>query len=1059
MNRLLGAGQSLRGLLGGERIRAEAIWPALLSLMANAPSSLGIFCRDAGGALGHRLSGVSPEHVFPLPWIPRSPAAQREMFGTYVVRAEWAHATLLVAVLNYMHGGLQFEICRLAPAAAQKRVMRQQMALARRTAQELKDAEVSSRAIRDFMRLDLFGYGARQVARPLGLRAGVPEVAATCDTAKVLAVHNPPLSALCEDPSLLMKAPEDFPVPRRPFCFTDSSYPQLVARAVEAGLQEYGPETDAVFAAGHHRHGGAFAVEKDEHEDRWISPLEFSNDAVRTEDLPPLIAPYMPQLGTTTLRRGKKLLVSKRDARHYFHVLKRGKRWRRWMAMPPVKDRYGQRHWVYHRSWPMGFKPSAAIAQAVTEAAAADAGLPASLQFRPGVPCPTDFPLWGIIMDDAFALFEARGDDDDLDACEDLRPESWMPSLEQAWAAMDVQSHPKKRIDEEFNAEILGYRVSPEGLIGLSPGKMLPLIVSCIRCGLWWRPPRTPFERTLGKVGHAHMLRPCLRSCFSDVYRIVVEGRRDNVSQLTNTLDSVLEWLCTAVLLPASCMDLSLEWSTRVVATDAAPGGHGEAYTFADETTVRSWASLASHRGDYTTLLADRGLDVPVEGASFMSKASLPIDDFWWYEVPKPGGFSHIALEEYAAHNWSLERRIQRANETSKRVVHLGDNTTQVGAHAKGRSSSRALNCQCRRDMSLQIGGNIVCFELWVASGDNPSDRASRVYAGRRDGRAARVESISEFVPTDRGLTLLPKEIIVHCFVFIHLFSGPRRDGDIECWVRQLCAEVGVMCCVVSFDPLSHSACNILDNIQFSMLRKAAYSGGVHGAHGGPVCATWSKLRYLGAGPPPLRSRERPFGLPHLSPSNQAKTIQGTEFFLRHIDVCNGVELNHGTHSTEHPIDPKGRFPSIWASPQWRARIQQGNSQVDLDQCMYGAETKKATTIGGNLPGLPRLRQKCCHRVHAGKSRGFAKGKFLSAKTSRYPSELCRLLASLHVNAYVKRVSAVTDICDPPPPYFGASGILPTGKPRVPLPPAVPDVWPECEVGCFLDWFASLQQP
>ena len=66
---------------------------------------------------------------------------------------------------------------------------------------------------------------------------------------------------------------------------------------------------------------GALAVEKDITEDRWILPLEFANDSVRDEAIPPLIAPYMPQLATNALRPGKHVRVSKRDARQDFHVL------------------------------------------------------------------------------------------------------------------------------------------------------------------------------------------------------------------------------------------------------------------------------------------------------------------------------------------------------------------------------------------------------------------------------------------------------------------------------------------------------------------------------------------------------------------------------------------------------------------------------------------------------------------------------------------------------------------------------------------------------------------
>ena len=145
---------------------------------------------------------------------------------------------------------------------------------------------------------------------------------------------------------------------------------------------------------------------------------------------------------------------------------------------------------------------------------------------------------------------------------------------------MGVASHPRKRMDEQFNAEILGFLTKPDGKIQPSADRCLPLICACIKCALWLRPPRNPYERTIGKIGHARMLRPCLSSSFSAVYRIVVEGRQSDTPQLLNTLDSVLEMLRAAVLLPPSYMDRGLPWLTRVVATDAA--------------TVLAWGGLVA---------------------------------------------------------------------------------------------------------------------------------------------------------------------------------------------------------------------------------------------------------------------------------------------------------------------------------------------------------------------------------------------------------------------------------------------------------------------------------
>ena len=199
----------------------------------------------------------------------------------------------------------------------------------------------------------------------------------------------------------------------------------------------------------------------------------------------------------------------------------------------------------------------------------------------------------------------------------------------------------------------------------------------------------------------------------------------------------------------------------------------------------------------------------------------------------------------------------------------LGDNQTQVGAHAKGGSSSRVLNHYCRRDCSLQIAGDMVAMELWLPSGDNPSDRPSRVYAARQKAARQKLAAEAEFSRQDSGTLHLPRELLVHVYVFIHLFFGPRRPGDLEEWVRRLCAERGFDCVAISYDPLISEKCDILNNTQFSMIRKLAYSGRVDGEHGGSVCATWSRLRHSPGGAPPLRSAANPLDFPGCHPKTK----------------------------------------------------------------------------------------------------------------------------------------------------------------------------------------------
>eukprot|EP00974_Lingulodinium_polyedra_P063206 6100742-Lingulodinium_polyedra.AAC.1 len=61
------------------------------------------------------------------------------------------------------------------------------------------------------------------------------------------------------------------------------------------------------------------------------------------------------------------LAVSKRDARHFFHMLRLGRRWQKYLANLPIEDESGAEVYPLHVSVPMGMTTSAAWAQALTE--------------------------------------------------------------------------------------------------------------------------------------------------------------------------------------------------------------------------------------------------------------------------------------------------------------------------------------------------------------------------------------------------------------------------------------------------------------------------------------------------------------------------------------------------------------------------------------------------------------------------------------------------------------------------------------------------------------------
>jgi hypothetical protein len=160
------------------------------------PGALGSFLQLAGAALGAREPGLSHDQIFPLPWIPRLSSQQKVVLGRSLRPNHYEQLTVTVAVLNWMHGGDSFQICRLMPSRAQGRILRRLCDNVLERFSRLDGRHVDRSFIRKFLRLDRHSYGARQVAKPLGVQAGVPTAAATCDPANALSVFGPEIAEI-----------------------------------------------------------------------------------------------------------------------------------------------------------------------------------------------------------------------------------------------------------------------------------------------------------------------------------------------------------------------------------------------------------------------------------------------------------------------------------------------------------------------------------------------------------------------------------------------------------------------------------------------------------------------------------------------------------------------------------------------------------------------------------------------------------------------------------------------------------------------------------------------
>ena len=210
----------------------------------------------------------------------------------------------------------------------------------------------------------------------LPARCALPVAAARVRTSEVLDEHFSQLAAVARDPSLVMRSPLSFEGKvTSVFSRVGSTCGALVEHGVDVGLLELLEEQFLITIDCEQIVGGVFAVPKDDVEDRWLSPLERTNELLMTEKIPSVVYPYIPSLAVapkcSVIRSGK------RDARHYYPSLFSDGSGRLWLVGPPVAalEGLGGFFWPTHRSWPMGLRMSCALAHGVTDCITLRAGL------------------------------------------------------------------------------------------------------------------------------------------------------------------------------------------------------------------------------------------------------------------------------------------------------------------------------------------------------------------------------------------------------------------------------------------------------------------------------------------------------------------------------------------------------------------------------------------------------------------------------------------------------------------------------------------------------------
>ena len=315
---------------------------------------------------GLKKRKVAADSVFPLPHaaISSLPRHGRGRGRALRRRAEVAIVNCCISQFNCMvMGREEVAVSFMAPSAAQSRIVTQCVDTVRSFLRGPQRA-CGDCGIHSYLRSVRGDYAPRPHTLALGMRAGVPAAAARVNTAEVVRRVCETTARQIENPQTLLLPVADRPkVLPRPFVRTDATYPGWVARNVRAGLQKLKPRKSIY----KHRRkpvvSGVFAAEKDEMEDRCIMALCPQNSLIDKRKLWKPRFASMPHVRDIFVEKGRRFRVHKIDGRHFFHMLRVGRRWSKFYASLPLPCVPGvAEKFPTHCSVPMGFTASASWA-------------------------------------------------------------------------------------------------------------------------------------------------------------------------------------------------------------------------------------------------------------------------------------------------------------------------------------------------------------------------------------------------------------------------------------------------------------------------------------------------------------------------------------------------------------------------------------------------------------------------------------------------------------------------------------------------------------------------
>ena len=296
------------------------------------------------------------------------------------------------------------------------------------------------------------------------------------------------------------------------------------------------------------------------------------------------------------------------------------------------------------------------------------------------------------------------------------------------------------------------------------------------------------------------------------------------------------------------------------------------------------------------------------------------------------------------------------------------------------------------------------------------------------DGKTDMVQEVEKLNEKPLPCPRVDRPFASRQLVFLHLFSGQRRKGDLQEAIELFATTHDLQVRALSVDVVISLRCgDMLRRETQQVFMEALRLGWVCGLAAGPPCETWSRAREhqlaTDNGPRPVRAISTPEGLGQLSIRELKQVLFGNQLLSIAVLMLTLCWLYGVCGILEHPAEPpKATSVSIWRLPILRYLARQPQiASVTVMQGYYGAQSPKPTKlmITHPSPQLEKIMREHRTRETLPLKSSIGKlddGSYATSSLKTYPPGLCTALAAAWGHSILRRTMPTVDAV--PPSYL-----------------------------------------